>query len=54
MTIVEALRESRATGKAYERGTCTPTSFGGWLKWDDAWEYKLSADDLVADDWQEV
>ena len=46
LTISEALLRSKETGEFYTR----PSS-NFWLKWDPNWNYNLSAEDLIADDW---
>lgn len=47
MSIVEALKKSKETGESFTR-----TSGGGWISWDADWTYKLSGEDLIADDWE--
>lgn len=46
LTISEAMRRSKETGAAYTRpGACY------WIKWSHNWTYRVSADDLIANDW---
>jgi len=47
MNIREALLESKENGSAYSRG-------GMWIKWYPGWEYKLSLDDLISEDWEPI
>ena len=48
MNLVEALRDSKETGRTYVRASDLGS---GWLKWYEPWEYKFSNDDILADDW---
>lgn len=48
MTIGEALAASKLNGRAYARGG------GLWVRYDPDFVYRLSAEDLMADDWQLV
>ena len=49
MTLREALLDSRDTGSLWEReaGSC-------WVRWDDDGVYRLTAEELVADDWVKI
>lgn len=47
MNIFVALGWSKKTGKPITRG-------GGWVKYDPAGKYKLSAEDLLATDWEPI
>lgn len=51
MNIGDALRESRKTGRAFERGDSGP-GWDGWIKYDAEHTYRLSAEDLMSDDWE--
>jgi hypothetical protein len=52
MTIIEVLTESKASGgkKAFMRPNCS----GGFVRWVDGFTYEFTADDLMADDWEDV
>ncbi len=48
MTIIEALQESKANdNRAYIRETGVT-----WIRWQDAFTYKLTGEDLLATDWE--
>lgn len=48
MTIIEALKISKETGRSFTR----KGSF--FTKWDPDWTYKLTGEELLADDWEDV
>jgi hypothetical protein len=48
MTIVEALRISKETGRAFTR------KGSQFVQWDPRWKYKFTGDELLADDWEDV
>lgn len=48
MTIIEALRRSKETGRTYAR----PKSGGGFCRYVANFTYELKVDDLLADDWE--
>jgi hypothetical protein len=50
MTIIEALRESKASGRSYMR----PNASGGFCRYVAGYEYRFDAEDLIADDWELV
>jgi hypothetical protein len=53
LTIIEALKLSRENGRTYSRRPKSG-SYVGWIAWDDDHEYYgLSAEDLIAEDWQD-
>ncbi len=49
LTLVEALRESKASGTRYMR-----PSGGGWYRYHEGWVYKIPVEDLIADDWETI
>ena len=50
MTIVEALKESRESGRTYSRAS--HEGYVGWIKFHATHKYHgLSSGDLMADDW---
>lgn len=48
MTIIEALRASKATGRTFAR----PHGRGGFCRYVANFTYELETDDLLADDWE--
>jgi hypothetical protein len=50
MTIVEALKESRANGTTYMR----VHGGGGFVRWVEDGSYTFDVEDLIADDWESV
>jgi len=51
MNIVEALKESKESGRSYSRDVGSG-GYSGWIAWDDNHVYTdLTAEDLIADDW---
>ena len=50
MTIVEALKESKESGKSYMR----VDGGGGFVTWVAGYVYEFEAEDLIADDWELV
>ena len=48
MTIIEALKESKESGKSYMRACGS----GGFARWAEGYTYKLDTEDLLADDWE--
>jgi len=48
MTILEALRLSKETGRSFTR---TRSKF---VQWDPAWTYRFTGEELLADDWEDV
>lgn len=54
MTICEALRISKETGKTFSRRNEVDMGYGGWIRFDESHEeYRyLTAKDLMADDWE--
>ncbi len=50
MTVREALLASKENGHTYSR--VSNTGFVGWICWNDTTMYRLSAEDLVAEDWE--
>jgi hypothetical protein len=52
MNIKQALEFSKQTGRSLHR--TVRDGWPGWIKYDEKWTYKLSAVDLMADDWEPV
>lgn len=50
MTIIEALKESKESGKTYMR----VNGGGGFCSYDPEGVYEFDVDDLLADDWESV
>jgi hypothetical protein len=50
VTIIEALKESKESGRSYMR----VRGGGGFVRWVDGFVYEFEADDLIADDWEPV
>jgi hypothetical protein len=50
MTVIEALKLSRENGHSYMR----VRGGGGFVSWCDGYTYQFEAEDLVADDWEDV
>lgn len=48
MTLLEALRSSKETGRMFTRDG------SAFTKYDADWTYELTADEILADDWEDV
>lgn len=48
MTIIEALKESKESGKSYMR----VKGGGGFCRYEPDFLYEFETDDLLADDWE--
>lgn len=52
MNIKQALEFSKRTGRSVSR--TGRDGWPGWVRYDEKWTYRLSVQDLMADDWEPI